>query len=169
MLRMVLAAAVLMGAAATAATVHAEESPTPTLHAGGVWWMYVDEEMCLAQAQLHDGRMLQLIHADRYYVGVGVPDGQELARGSRGEIATDEGRFPFTPDYPAPNYLMADGGLTEAQVGLLRSTRSLQVHVDGEVIADAGFEDGDGYPQIIDDVAACAAGRPGWWSAEPGS
>lgn len=134
------------------------------LHAGGLWSMYPEKGMCVAGAMLENGLMLQLLQQGGLTVGVGDPTDGKLHRGRRGEVRTDQGSFVFTPHYESPSYVVAEHLLTDAQVGLLRSTRTLEISIDGKVIADAAFDDGQGYPEIIDDVAACAAGRTGWWT-----
>lgn len=169
MLRVCLAVALLATAApfwagAQAAEDTAGAAPDAVLHPAGVWWMYPDKGICVVQAELEDGRVLQLLHQDGFAVAVAESGDRKLPRGRRGDIITDQGSFLFTPLYENPGYVISQYMFTDAQMGLLRSTRTLQVRVDGEVLADAAFAEGDGFPGVIDDVAACAAGRPGWWT-----
>jgi hypothetical protein len=168
MLRMCLAVALLATAVPSlSAAQTAAEPPEPVLHSAGVWWMFPDKDVCVAQAELEGGRMLQLLHQGGLAVAVGEPGDRKLPRGRRGEIVTDQGSFLFTPHYEQPGYLVTENVLTDAQLALLRSTRTLQLRVDGKVLAEAVLEEGDGFPGVIDDVAACAAGRPGWWAKAP--
>jgi len=167
MLRLFLALA-LLAAPSWSGAQPADEAPDPVLHPAGVWWMYPDKGICIAQAELQGGRMLQLLHQDGFSLAVGEPADRKLPRGRRGDIITDQGSFLFTPQYENPGYVISAYMFTDAQMGLLRSTRTLQVRVDGKVLADAAFAEGEGFPGVIDDVAACAAGRTGWWTKAPG-
>lgn len=120
---------------------------------------------CLAQAVIEaDGRLLQFLQKGDFVTIAVASTGKALRRGRKGLLEFGGERFDFVPAYDGRSYMMVDGDLAGEPLTALRAARDLTVRVDGKPLAEVNLE-GTGFPLILDELAACARGEPGWWTA----
>lgn len=155
------------------------EGPTPNKAADGIvmnkeglWGIAVSSEpgVCIAQARVDDHRRLQVLAAIGL-LGLAVgTDGEDLPRGRKGKVETDVGAFAFKPQYGADSYMASAEALAADQLAGLRRAQWIKVSVDGRPLVDVALA-GSGFPEVLDDVAACSRGEKGWWNepAKPAS
>lgn len=148
------------------------EGPAPAdklaFNAEDVWTLLpLDKSAgCVAQAGLEEKKRQYL----EFFQREGGPtiavlsDGPRLHRGRRGVLSLDGGDFDFTPIYPDATLMVIEGDVTGDALLALRATKGLTLRIDGKVLLEAGLE-GTGFPRILDELAACARGETGWWTA----
>ncbi|MCW5761487.1 MAG: hypothetical protein KIS90_17075, partial [Phenylobacterium sp.] len=138
----------------------------PPLNKEGVWALEASKEgpYCIGHALVGEDRQLQLLAAGgQVGMAVGAVKGK-LPRGRRGKFETDAYSFAFKPKYDGDRYMASDEPFDSQALFTLRRAKWVRISVDGRMLVDAEVAD-TGFPQLIDDALACAAGREGWWGA----
>jgi hypothetical protein len=121
--------------------------------------------VCLAQAATDEkGRYLQFYQrGDDVTVGVWSLE-RTLRKGRKGALVMDGGTFDFTPNYDGKTLMIVGGSLTGEPMSVLKATKGFSLLIDGKALVDLDLS-GTGFPKILDELAACSRGEPGWWTA----
>jgi hypothetical protein len=148
------------------------EGPAPAgrlaFNAEDVWTLLPLEKSgaCVAQAGLEEkqDRYLQFFEHEGGMTIAVLSHGPRLHRGRKGVLSLDGGDFDFTPLYPDATLMVMSGSVTGDALLALRATKGMSLRIDGKVLLEVGLE-GTGFPRILDELAACARGETGWWTA----
>lgn len=153
------------GAGVGAVVSAAAGDQDPPLHKDGFWLIEAAEVpgACVAAARVDDLYSFAVIVA-REGMSFGVNSTREMRRGSRGRLATDAYAFDFKPAYESKTYFYPAGDLDSRAAFALRRAKTVSVSMDGKPLIDMDFQ-GTGYPEVLQDLEACAAGEKGWWGA----
>ncbi|PZQ54225.1 MAG: hypothetical protein DI570_23285 [Phenylobacterium zucineum] len=121
---------------------------------------------CIAQAAIGDGaQFLHFVQRGEAVALAVASTGKPLRRGRKGVLDLGGERFEFAPIYQDGNtYMTVDGALVGEPMEALRASKGLSVLIDGKPFVEVSLE-GSGFPLILDELAACARGEQGWWTA----
>lgn len=145
-------------------TVAADEDDTP-LHKDGFWFMETlkdDPGICVATAKVDEGFAFSVIVGVPNAMSFGITASEDMRRGRKGQLKTDAFTAAFKPGYEGRTYLYPDGDLDNQAAFAMRRAKTVAISVDGKTLVDMDFE-GTGYHDVLLDLAACAAGKAGWW------
>lgn len=133
--------------------------PAPAVNKEGFWRLSAYDGVCAAGSNAAEGKGIVFIES---------PDGRRtlsitpLPKGRLDRVTIENRDFwtslPLTKD---GDYAVS-AALDARQNFLLRRATGLFIYLDGAELLNIQVE-GTGYPQILDDLAACAAGKSGWW------
>jgi len=129
----------------------------------GLWSLRADGEGCVSALVIEGGLGFVLIAANGgrdILVGAGSDAG--FKRGRKGVFETDTYSFAFKPEFSGDTYVQLDRFLDSQAVFALRRAKTMGITIDGKPVVDAVVTD-TGLPQLLTDLAACAAGQTGWW------
>jgi hypothetical protein len=137
--------------------------PEVPLNREGIWSISLGEGggHCVAEASAGEGVYLQF-PAVAGRTGIAVATDEKMRRGRRGRVEVDGYAFDFKPGYGGSRYFVTDAPLDAQALFTLRRSKSIRISVDRKVVVDVSLE-GSGFPQLLDDLAACARGEKGWW------
>jgi len=126
-----------------------------------------DNTSCMASLPTKGGGMF-ILRAEAGEVWFAVGAKAPLRSGKTAELSTEAYSFGFTPSLSPGGVLMADGPLNERALAALRLARGLVVRLDGREVFSADVQ-GTGLEGALDAIAACAAGKSGWWGPGVGA
>jgi len=131
----------------------------------GIWGIAVSESpgICVAQASADEHTSLQILAA-LGAMGLAVASDNDMVRGSKGRVETNDYAFDFKANFGGPRYMTADQPFDKAQVLALRRATWLRVVVEGKPVVDVDLTN-SGFMEALDSVAACSRGQAGWWGA----
>jgi len=156
------------GEGAVQATATAIPGSDMILNKEGIWSIKVaDDGVCVAHAQIDDRMFLQFLgEKGGVALGVGATSGR-LPKGRAGHVDASGYAFDFAPSYDDDGaYMTSADMLDETALGILRRANRLKITVDRKTLVETPVA-GTGYPEIIDAVATCSLGKPGWWVRGP--
>jgi hypothetical protein len=132
------------------------------LHKDGVWQIAAADTpgICMASANAADGYTFT-VFAEAGVLAFGVGSDKNMRKGRKGRLQTDAFSLDFKPTYDNANFFYSED-LDSQSAFALRRAKAVAISIDGKPLVDMSFE-GSGYAEVLNDLAACAAGEKGWW------